>query len=30
LLKVSERERPKRPKPQGIEYCRKARRRTNS
>ena len=29
LLKVSERERPKRPKPQGIEYRRKARWRTN-
>jgi hypothetical protein len=29
LLKVSERECPKRLKPQGIEYRRKARWRTN-
>jgi hypothetical protein len=30
LVTVSERERPKRLKPQGIEYRRKARWRTNS
>jgi hypothetical protein len=30
LLEVSERECPKRPKPRGIEYRHKARRRTNS